>query len=80
MTEPNNNKELQDKPIFIAVLTKDKEFRIEIKSNNMMVLSYAYRLLGLQIDNMIIGAQQAKKPKIISQGGLESLRKFLGKK
>ena len=71
----------KDKVIFLATLTKDKQIRIEIKTTNLMGISYAYKLLGLHIDNLII-KEVMPVPKIakISQGGLESLRKFLGEK
>jgi len=73
--DQNDNK---DQLIFQATLTPDKKIKVEVKSSNLMGLSYAYKLLGLHIDNIIIG-QVMPKPKIvkIGQGGLQSLRRFL---
>jgi hypothetical protein len=73
--QKDNNK---DRIIFQAVLTPDKKFRIEVKSSNLMGLSYAYKLLGLHIDNIII-KQTMPPPKIVKLGGggLQSLGKFL---
>lgn len=68
--------------IFQAILTEDKKIRIEIKTSNLMGISYAYHLLGLHLDNLIIKGVMPK-PKIIktpSQGGLDSLKKFLNDK
>lgn len=84
MTEPDNNKdqqpqpEPQDTPIIIVTYTKDKQMKIDFKTNNLFLLSHACRLLSLHLDNLIIGMQEP--PKIISQGGLQSLRRFLNKK
>ena len=75
--QQDNNKE---QVIFQAILTPDNKIKIEVKSSNLMGLSYAYKLLGLHIDNIIIG-QVMPKPKIakINPGGLESLKRFLNK-
>lgn len=68
----------EDKIIFQAILTPDKKIKIEIKSGNLMGLSYAYKLLGLHIDNVII-KETMPAPKVvkIGQGGLQDLRRFL---
>lgn len=75
MTEQDNNK---NRIIFVATFTEDKKVRIEISCPDFPVLSYAYKLLGLHIDSMIIG-QNMPKPKIVkaTAQGLESLKKFL---
>ena len=78
--EKDNNK---NQVIFVAELTPDKQFSIRLKTSNMMALSFAYKLLGLQIDNMIIGQQQAaatKKMIKVTPGMFDSLRKHLGGK
>lgn len=76
---PDENTNEKDKFIFIAKLNQNKQFVVETKTTNLMALSYAWKLLGLHIDNMIIKSQMDKAPKIVklSKGGLDSLRKFL---
>ena len=77
---PDEKDNEKDKIVFTAVYTKDKKIVVDVKCPSFPILSYAYKLLGLHIDNMILKSQIDNAPKIISKGGFESLRKFMGGK
>ena len=54
MNEIPKQPEPQDRIIFIATLTKDNKITYTINSRHIPTLAYIHKLIGVEIDKMII--------------------------
>ena len=73
----DNNKSL---PILTVSLTPNKELEVKIASIEPMLINHAYRILGLQIDRLLIANRQAIVIPKAETGFIAGLRKHLHKR